>query len=137
MLASTERPELRELPKRPGLLSERALASQAVDRAVPRGGRDPGSGVVRDPGRGPPPEGDRERLLDGLLRKVEITEDPDQGRDRSSLLLAEQALDDVPRLDPYSSGNSMIGRTSIDPRPTLGILEAASIASSRFEQSIR
>lgn len=77
--------------------------------------------------------------MHGLFGQIEIAEDPDQGRDRPSLLLAEQAVDDRSRLGPYddSSSNFWIGRISIEPRLTLGILEAASIASSRFSQSTR
>jgi hypothetical protein len=36
--------------------------------------------------------------LDGVLGQIEVTEDPDQGRDRPALLLAEQALDDPERV---------------------------------------
>jgi len=77
--------------------------------------------------------------LNGLLGQVEVAEDPDEGRDRPSLLLPEQAVDDPARLGRYdgASSNVMSGRTSIEPRLTLGIREAASIASSRFSQSTR
>ena len=40
-------------------------------------------------------EGGDERVLDGFLGEVEVAEDADQRRDRPSLLLAEQAVDDL------------------------------------------
>jgi hypothetical protein len=40
-----------------------------------------------------------ERLLDRVLREVEVAQDPDQGRDRPPLLRAEQAVDDPRRFD--------------------------------------
>ena len=45
-----------------------------------------------------------------------IAEHPDEGRDRPSLFLSEQAVDDLPRVGPYDGreGNSWIGRTSMD-----------------------
>jgi hypothetical protein len=36
-----------------------------------------------------------ERLLDSLLREVEVAEDADQTRDRPSRLVPEQAVDDL------------------------------------------
>ncbi len=115
-------------------LAEGALPPEAIDRAVAGGRDDPGPGAVGEAPLGPGPQGLRERLLDRLLRQVEVAEDPDQGRDGPPPLLAEQPVGDPARVRPYgdSSGYSETGRTSTDPMPTLGILEAASIASSRL-----
>ena len=126
---SFERLELGEPRERVGPLGERALASEAVDRAVASRRRDPRAGVPRHTATRPGAERLGERLLDGVLRQVEVAEDPDQGRDRSTLLLPEQAVDDLARIRSYDgASNSMIGRTSTDPRLTLGIFDAASIA---------
>ena len=73
---------------------QRALAAQAVDRLVARDPRDPGAGVVRDAVARPALERDDERLLHRLLGGVEVAEDADQGRDRPSRLVPEQAVDD-------------------------------------------
>lgn len=77
--------------------------------------------------------------MHGLFGQIEVSEDPDQGRDRPPLLLPEQAIDDPDGLGPYDgpSSNFWIGRISIDPRLTLGILDAASIASSRLSHWTR
>jgi hypothetical protein len=68
-------------------------APQAVDRAVARGAHDPAPGVGRDPVARPALHRRGERLLNGLLGKVEVAEDPDQGGDRPSRLTPEQAID--------------------------------------------
>jgi hypothetical protein len=89
--------------------------------------------------RRPPLQRDGECLLHGLLSQVEVAQDPDEGRDRLPLLLPKQAVDDLTGgrgLPSYGESNSMIGRTSIDPTPTDGIRDAASMAWSRFWHSI-
>ena len=48
-----------------------------------------------------------ERLLDRLLGGVEVAERPDQGRDRPSRLLSEQAIDD--RLIRYEDASAACG----------------------------
>ena len=73
---------------------QRALAAQAVDRLVAGDPRDPRARVVRDAVAGPALERDDERLLDRLLGRVEVAEDADQGSDRPSRLVPEQAVDD-------------------------------------------
>jgi hypothetical protein len=60
-----------------GLRCERALATQAVDRAVARGGDEPGGRVGRCPLTRPALRRDGERILDGLLGEVEIAEEAD------------------------------------------------------------
>ena len=77
------------------LLREHPLPPEPVDRPVAGGRRDPGAGVVGYAPDRPRLEGRDERLLDGFLGEVEVPEDPDQGRDRSALFLAGQAIDDL------------------------------------------
>jgi hypothetical protein len=84
----------------------------------------------------------RERLLHRVLGEIEIAQDPDQGRDRPTLLVPEQAVDDGGGRGPYddgwpSSSKSMIGRISTEPSGPTGIFALASIASSRLGQSTR
>ena len=78
-----------------GLLGQPPPASQSIDGAVPRRGRDPRARVGRDATLRPCLERADERVLDGLLGKVEVARHPDQRRDRPALLLAEQAIDGV------------------------------------------
>ncbi len=52
-------------------------------------------GLCRDAAVGPDLECGDERVLHRLLGEVEVAEDADERRDRPSLLLAEQAVDDV------------------------------------------
>ena len=60
------------------------LPAKPVDRPVPGGGEDPATGVRGHPGCRPPLQRDDEGLLDRLLGDVDVTEEADQGRDRSS-----------------------------------------------------
>jgi hypothetical protein len=60
------------------LLGAAALSPKPVDRLVPRGGRDPGAGVVRDASLGPDLHGGDERLLNRVLGEVEVAEYADQ-----------------------------------------------------------
>ena len=118
--------------RRFGLPGPLLLAPDAVDRAVPRRRRDPGSRVVGDPVHGPAIQGDRERLLHGLLGQIEVAEHADERRHRTPGLAPEQAVDDLRCL----AHMSMRGLTSTDPPAASdGILPAASIASSRFAHS--
>jgi hypothetical protein len=71
------------------------LAAKPVHRLVARNPGYPGAGIVRDAVVGPALDRDHERLLDGLLGEVEVTEDPDQARDRPPRLVAEQAVDEL------------------------------------------
>ena len=116
-------------------------------------GRDPGPGVVRDAPLRPRLEGGDERVLDGLLGEVEVAQDADERRDRPSLLLAEQAVDDLvggrvgvsqsaaaePAATAWASAapKSTIGRTSIEPVLAPGIMAAYPSASSRSATSTR
>ena len=103
------------------------------------------AGVVRDAADRPRLERGDERVLDRLLGEVEVAEHADERRDRPSLLLAEQAVDDLVRglggrqarssatvgrsvgdgsAAAGSVPNSQIGRTSIEPSRAAGIIAA-------------
>jgi hypothetical protein len=85
---TTERLELTEL------VEIAALPPKPVDGAVAGSPDDPGAGIGREPVARPALQRDRERVLDGLLREVDVAEDPDQGRERPPRLAPEQAVDD-------------------------------------------
>jgi hypothetical protein len=72
-----------------GLLGERPLASDPIDRPVAGGDRQPSAGVGRNPFAGPTLRGDREGLLGGLLSEIEIAEEADQRGQDTPPLLAE------------------------------------------------
>jgi hypothetical protein len=97
-IVSGERLELGEPRECDVLLAKRPLSSDPVDGTVAGRRRDPCARRRRDAPRGPRPERFGERLLNGVLGEIEVTEDPDQGRDGPILLLAEQALDDPERV---------------------------------------
>ncbi len=127
-----------------GLLAQPPSAAQSIDRPVARGGRDPGARVARDPANRPRLEGRDEGLLDDFFGQIEVAQDTDQRRDRPTLLLAEDALDDIVggRRSPgigrqleraegvpavawaISALKSTIGRTSMDPWAAPGIIAA-------------
>src|SRR5262249_17790647 len=117
--------ELGEPLEELGLAGKGALAADPVDRSI-AGGRDqPGRRVARRSLARPAFDGGGERVLEGVLGKLEVAEDADQGREDAAPLLA----DDLFELCQCST----TGRTSIAPpvRAT-GILAATSIASSRL-----
>jgi hypothetical protein len=121
VLAAAERAQL-GLYGRPAL-----LAPQAVDRAVARGGQDPGRGVVRRAGPRPALQRDEKGVLNGLLGAIEVAEDAGEDGDRLPRLAPEQAVDDGVRfaqeaacsaVAPFPAGAcsySMSGRTSMAP----------------------
>jgi hypothetical protein len=76
-----------------GLARERLLASNPVDRAVPRRRDDPRTGIRRQPVSGPSLERGREGVLNGILGELEVAEDPDENRNGTAPLLAEDQLD--------------------------------------------
>ena len=119
------------------------MPTQSVDRPIPRSRRDPCPRIRRDTPDGPRLERGDERLLDDLLREVEVPKDTDQGRDGPPLLLAEQAVDDLVRsrvsraqltaqlalaaaaaADGAMSPKSTMGRTSMEPCRAPGIIAA-------------
>ena len=111
-----------------GLGGQRAIAADAIDRAVARRRHQPGTGVGRSSVARPALRGDRKGLLRGFLGEIEVAEEADERSEDASPLLAEGLLQ-----DRY---HSMIGRTSIAP-PMLaaGIRAASSIAASRSSAS--
>ena len=117
---------------------EPALSADPVDRAIPRGGGDPRARVVRDATGRPRLQGRDEGLLDDLLGKVEVAEDPDQRRDGPPVLLPEDTGDDLAVVgQALDQPSSRTGRISTVPIFAPGIRAAASIASSRPGTSIR
>ncbi len=135
-----------------GLVTQPAAPAEPVDRPVAGGRRDPRAGVVRDAPLGPDLQGGDERVLDRLLGEVEVAEDADERRDRPSLLLPEQAVDelvgglggDAQFVDAAPTGGdasacvkSMIGRTSIDPKRIPGHSSPYRSAASRSGASMR
>ena len=66
---------------------------------------------------GPALEGCREGVLNRVLGELEVAEDADEDRDRTSPLLAEDGPD-------VGYERSTTGRTSIDPYSDAGIFAA-------------
>jgi hypothetical protein len=77
-----------------GLLGQRAIATDAIDRPVARGRDQPGIGAGREAFAGPALGGNRERLLGGFLGEVDIAEEADQCGEDPSPLLMEGLLED-------------------------------------------
>jgi hypothetical protein len=77
-----------------GLRLERAIAADAVDRAVPARRDKPGVRVGRCPASRPALGSDRERLLCGFLGEVEVAEEADQAREDAAPLVPEDLLED-------------------------------------------
>jgi hypothetical protein len=77
-----------------GLLGEFPLAPDTVDRAVARGGDEPGAGVARRAIARPALGRDRKGLLGGLLGEVEIAEKADQAGEYAAPFVAEDLLED-------------------------------------------
>ena len=126
--SSTSSSQAGRYVEQPGLRSERAVAADPVDRAVARGGHEPGARILRRPVAGPALGGDRERLLGGFLGEVEVAEEADQACEDTAPLVAE---------DPVEDGYcSLSGRTSTaPPMRAAGIRDASSIAASRSSAS--
>ena len=119
---------------RPGRLGRApgALAAQAVDGAVARGGDDPGEGGIGDPVARPALERGGVRVLQRVLGAVDVAEDAREDGQRPRAVVADDAGD---RVAAVGQSNSMIGRTSTLPRSTLGMRAAASMAWSRVSHS--
>jgi hypothetical protein len=108
--------------KKLGLLRECSLAPYAVDRAVPCGRDDPRAGVRRCPVDRPSFCGADERILDRVLREIEIAEDAAEDRDAPRTLVA------------VGTGELVYRRGLISTVPLMP--PAASIASSSVSTSI-
>jgi hypothetical protein len=76
------------------LRRQRAIAADPVDRAVARGGREPGARVVGRSLARPPLRCDRERLLCGFLGEIEVAEEADQVGEDAAPLVAEDLVED-------------------------------------------
>jgi hypothetical protein len=76
------------------LRRQRALAADAVDRSVARGGHKPGARIVGRPVAGPALGGSGECVLGGFLGELEVAEEADQRREDASPLVAEDLLED-------------------------------------------
>jgi len=101
------------------------LGDADLARIVDRSGAWVGGSPVPRPAL----NGDREGLLCGFLREVEVAEEADQRSEHPAPLLAEDLLEGRYQ---YRSA----GRTSIaPPRRAAGIREASSIAASRSSAS--
>jgi hypothetical protein len=86
--------------------------------------------------------------LQDFLGQLEIADEPDQGRENATRLIAEQLFDllvahpfsVMRRLQPDRHGGyeyTMMGRTSIEPNFADGTRAAIAVASSRSLASIR
>ena len=71
------------------LRRQRAIAPDAVDRPVARGGHEPGARVLGRPVAWPALGGGGERVLGGFLGELEVAEEADQRREDASPLVAE------------------------------------------------
>ena len=78
------------------LEGERALAADAIDRAVAGRDGEPGARVGRRALARPSLGGDGERLLGGLLGEVEVTEEADQRGEDPPPLVAEDLIEQRP-----------------------------------------
>jgi hypothetical protein len=76
-----------------GLRRERAVAADAIDRAVACRGHQPGVRVGGRPVTRPALGGDRERFLGGFLGEVEVAEEADQAGEDAAPLLAEDLVE--------------------------------------------
>ena len=110
--------ELLEPCEQLGLAFERPLAPDPVDRPVARRRDDPGAGIARHAVHRPALERRGEGVLHSVLGEVEVAEDADEDRDRTSPLLAEDGR------DRSAQPRSTTGRTSIDPYSDAGIFAA-------------
>ena len=112
------------------LCGERPIASEAVDRAVAGGDRQPGAWVGRRPVPGPALGRDRERLLRRFLGEIDVAEKADQAGEDAAPLVPKDLLE-----QRYLSTN---GRTSMAPPiRAAGMRAATSSAASRLSASSR
>ena len=121
-------PKLLESGEQLGLAGERPFAPDPIDRAVARRRDDPRAWIARGAVPRPTFERGRERVLNRVLRELEVTEDADEDRNGTSPLLAED------RVDGYWPAS---GRISTDPLAATGTRSASSIAWSRSLHSAR
>jgi hypothetical protein len=97
-------------------LGQSPFAAQPVDRFAPRRDREPRARIRGNPGARPRDERRRQRVLERILREVDVAQVADQRRDDTPVLGAEDLLD-----RPYIA---QTGRTSIEPCSAAGIFAA-------------
>ena len=93
-----------------GLVRERALTPDPVDRAVAGCRQQPRAGVVGGAVARPALERGREGLLYRVLGELDVAEGADEDRERAPPFLPEDAFDYEP-----PSSKTMIGLTSTEP----------------------
>src|SRR5256885_12891002 len=120
-----------------GLAGEGLLATDTVDGAIARGRDDPGAGVAGHAFVRPTVDRDRERVLDGVLGKLEVAEDTNEDRDCTAPFLTEDLVDSRVRRGPPAGQRSTTGRISIEPYSAAGTIDASRIASSRSGSRVR
>src|SRR5205814_1621565 len=105
--------------------------TQPVERFAPRRCHEPAGRIVRDAVDRPAIDGYDQRVLEGVLGEVKVTEDADQTGQDAPVVFPEDAF------ELHVEANHMLssGRTSIEPHFALGIFSAHAIASSRSLQS--
>ena len=104
-------------------------APQQVQGAVACDRDDPACGVLGGSVAGPVCEGNRERILNGILGQTEIPGRPGDDRNRPGPFLTEDLVEPWGPL-PRQGSKTMTGRSSIVPYPTPGHFLAQAIAPS-------
>ena len=82
-----------ELGEALGAVGERAVATEAIDRAPARGDGDPRSGIRRDAVTRPRRDRRREGILHRVLGELKVTDVANQRRQNGRALLPERELD--------------------------------------------
>ena len=101
------------------LLDQPPRSSEPVDRPVACRRRDPCPGVRRDAVARPALEGGHERVLDRLLGEIEVPDRPDERREDTARLLAEQAVDGL-CADDVGAGSLIASWLSLPGRRVRG-----------------
>ncbi len=101
------------------LVHQPAGAPDPVDRPAAGRGQDPRVRVRGDAIDRPALQRNDEGVLDGLLGKVEVTEDPDERRHRVPRFFAEHAVDDIVRAGRLRRGSRSIGVPRVVHAPLL------------------
>ena len=116
----------------------RCLTSQRVDCSSPSDGRQPRSGLNRNPTLGPSRQGPCERVLHALLGHVDVAGDANGRREHEGPLATVGRSDrglDIDGTRNAIQPTSLIGRTSTPPK-CAGIWLAMAIAASRSPASM-
>ena len=117
-------------------LAAARLAAQAIDGEIARGRRDPATRVGRQPVARPAAQGDRVRILHGVLGDVDVAEDADQRGDRATGRLAEDPADrGLAGRRRHAPSVCMNGRTSIGRMMHSEVLAPQASAASRSSAS--